>query len=354
MQNTDFSLHGYGYITEKIHEAVSNGSRTATVSGCWMIDREIRLPENFTLVLEDCHLRMADGCFSNMFVNEHHDTDVGRTTAGTDKNITLIGRGKAILDGGKYNGLSERTQLKDGLPPVWKNNLILFTNVDGFKIEGISCRNQRWWAMNFIHCSNGYIGGVDFCSSDIGIDENGNEYHGLKTDAYEQILVKNSDGIDIRRGCHDIIIENVSGFTEDDSVALTALDGALERAFAVEGLISDIYNITVKNVRTAALCTNVRLLNQSGLKLHDVLIDGVYDTAKESPHMDLGIYAVRIGDTYLYGSRHATEDETYNITVRNVRGGERYVIGLAGRIGKLTMENIEAFGGAELLRDERS
>ena len=29
----------------------------------------------------------------------------------------------------------------------------------------------------------------------------------------------NADGIDIRRGCRDIVIENITGFTEDDTVA---------------------------------------------------------------------------------------------------------------------------------------
>jgi polygalacturonase len=185
-----------------------------------------------------------------MFVNEHHDTEIGKTVDGTDSNISIIGRGEAILDGGKYNGLSEKTQLINGLPPIWKNNLLLFTNVDGFKVEGISCRNQRWWALNFIYCSNGYLGNIDFCACDIGVDENGQEYHGLKRSKYGQVLVKNADGIDLRQGCHDIVIENITGFTEDDTVALTGLNGRLEQAFSVDGLPSDICNVEIKNVRS--------------------------------------------------------------------------------------------------------
>ena len=153
---------GYEYITSKIQEAIENESRTAVISGNWEIDKEVRLPSNFTLVLNDCYLRLADGCYSNVFVNQNHDTDIGRTTDGTDTNINIIGRGMAILDGGKYNGLSEKTGGKNGLPPTWKNNFILFTNVKGFKVEGLACRNQRWWALNFVYCSNGYIGNIDF------------------------------------------------------------------------------------------------------------------------------------------------------------------------------------------------
>lgn len=354
MRTEEFTKGGSAYITSKIEEALKNESRTATVSGNWEIEEAVRLPSHFTLILEDAHLRMADGVYSNMFVNEHHETAVGRTVNGADRNISILGRGEAILDGGLYNGLSERNSSKDGLPPIWKNNLLLFTNVDGFCVRGISCRNQRWWALNFIYCRNGYLGNIDFCACDIAIDGNGVEYRGLKRGRYNEILIKNADGIDLRQGCHDILIENITGFTEDDSVALTALNGRLEQTFSVEGLPSDLCNVEIRNVRTSAFCTNVRLLNQGDVTLHDVTIDGVWDMSQDSPHMDKGIYAVRIGDTHLYGTRHATEDETYNITVKNVHGGGDYVLSLAGAMKNLVCYGIEAINGAKMLKDERT
>ena len=118
MTEKAFRVGGYDYITAKIEEAVCDGSRTAVISGCWEIDRAIRLPSHFTLILENCHLRQADGCFDNIFVNQHHDTEIGRTRTGTDRNISILGRGEAILDGGSYNGLSEKTQRQNGLPPI--------------------------------------------------------------------------------------------------------------------------------------------------------------------------------------------------------------------------------------------
>ena len=353
MPEQAFLPNGYEYITAQIEAAVADQTRTVTISGDWNIDEAIRLPSNFTLILDNCHLRMADGCYCNMLVNANHDTDLGRTVAGTDRNITILGRGRAILDGGTYNGLSEKTQRQNGLPPIWKNNLLLFTNVDGFKVSGLSCRNQRWWALNFVYCANGYVGNIDFCANDTAIDPDGNVYHGLRRDNYADVLVKNADGVDLRQGCHDIVIENLTGFTEDDSVALTALNGRLERHFAVEGLPSDICRVSIRNIRTAAFCTNVRLLNQGDIKLHDIEIDGVYDMSRESPYMDRGIFAVRVGDTRLYGTRHSTKDETYNIQIKNVVGGGWYVVSLAGEIDRLVMYGIEAVNGAKMLRDER-
>ena len=351
--NNFFDTGGTSHINSLISAAIADGSRTATVTGKWVIDEAVRLPSHFTLILDGCHLVMADGCYSNMFVNEHHDTDLGRTVAGRDHNINIIGRGEAILDGGKYNGLSERTQGKDGLPPIWKNNLVLFTNVEGFRISGICCRNQRWWALNFIYSSHGYLGNIDFCASDIAISPDGREYRGLRRKSYSDVLVKNADGIDLRCGCHHITIENITGFTEDDTVALTALYGGLEQYFAVEGMSSDICHVEIRSINSEAYCTNVRLLNQGGTKLHDILIDGVYDTSEGSEHMDRGLYAVRIGDTHMYGSRHATADETYNITVRNVRGRGEQVVSLAGEMTNLVMYGIESFDGAAMLLDKR-
>lgn len=352
--NMHFAKDGSAYIASKIEEAVNNESRTATISGNWEISEAIRLPSNFTLILENAHLRMADGVYSNMFVNEHHETEMGKTTASTDRNITILGRGEAILDGGTYNGLSEKTHSKNGLPHIRKNNLLLFTNVDGFRVSGISCRNQRWWALNFIYCANGYLGNIDFCADDTGIDENGNVYHGLIRGKYDEVMVKNADGIDLRQGCHHIVIENITGFCEDDSIALTALNGKLEQTFAVEGLSSDLCNVEIRNIRTAAYCSNVRLLSQGGIKLHDITIDGVYDMGHESPHLDRGAYAIHIGDTRLYGPRHSTAEETYNITVKNVCGSGLAVLALAGAMKNFVCYGIEAKNGAKMLKDDRT
>lgn len=104
----------------------------------------MRIPSDFTLILADCHLRMADGVYSNMFVNQNHDTELGGTLEGTDHNIAILGKGRAILDGGNYNGLSEKTHSKEGRPHVTKNCLVLFSNVDGVTVRNIACHNQRY------------------------------------------------------------------------------------------------------------------------------------------------------------------------------------------------------------------
>jgi len=355
--NKVFHPQGGARIQNRIDAAIADGSRCITVTGNHEIEQTILLPSDFTLILDNCHLRMADNTFCNMFRNTACSTPACRTKAGGNRDILIEGRGKAILDGGTYNGLGERNCSKNGRPHISVNNMLLFSNVDGFELKNLRIRNQRWWALNFIGCSHGKISDIDFCSNDIWVDDNNIQhrgYFGPEFD-YEKILVKNSDGIDLRSGCHDILIENITGFTEDDTVALTALSGVLEQMYGVEDADKDIYNVIIRNVHSAAQCSNVRLLNQGALKIYNVLIDGVMDASQHDPHMERGSIGVRIGDAdHLYGSRPSTCDETFNITVRNVYSRAHRVIHLGGAMKNVTLENINGFDNYDVLIDNKA
>ena len=84
MLTVGFKKGGADYIDAEIAKAIEDGCRTAKITGCWEIDRAVRLPSNITLILENCHLRMADGVFSNMFLNEHYGTEITITRCVTD------------------------------------------------------------------------------------------------------------------------------------------------------------------------------------------------------------------------------------------------------------------------------
>lgn len=328
---------GAEHIRQLINAAIAVGTRACTVTGDWEMEDTVLIPSNFTLRLRDCHLTMADGTFCNMFRNE---------SAGTgkcDRDIVIEGSGRVILDGGTYNGLSEKTSLKDGNPHISVNNILLFVNVENFRITGLHVRNQRWWALNFLFCRRGLLRDLDFCSDDTWIDAAGNSHRGLKKSNYAGVKIKNSDGIDLRAGCRDILIENITGFTEDDTIALTGLWGSMEKQYAVDGMSTDICNVTIRDVRSSAYCANIRLLNQSGIKLYNILIDGMIDTSLGSEHMDRGGTGVRLGDNHLYGTRHSTADETFNITIRNVYSRAEKVLRLAGAVTNLTLDNIRGF-----------
>ena len=102
----EFIKGGAEIIQKKIDAA--NG--TVTITGNYEIEKTIDIPSSFHLVLENCHLVMADGTFCNMFKN------AGFEDRSIDTNIIVEGRGNAILDGGNHNGLYERDSMKNGTP----------------------------------------------------------------------------------------------------------------------------------------------------------------------------------------------------------------------------------------------
>lgn len=339
-------------ISEKIRAAVAANQSIVEITGNYEIASPVILPSHITLILRDCYLRMKDGAVSQMFVNEHWNDP-----AVTDTDIHLVGVGRAVLDGGEYNGLSEKNALTEGRPEIYFNNILLFAGVRDFSVTGIAVRNQRWWALNFIGCSQGLLRDIDFDADATRIDPvTGERVRGLKRGDYASTYVKNADGIDLRAGCHDILIENVTGFTEDDTVALTALWNNMEKHFLGEDFPEDrrsIYNVTIRNIRSSAYCTIVRLLNQGGTKLYNILVDGVFDTSAEDDRLDTGLYAVRLGDRRSYGGRAATPEETRAIVIRNVFGRGQAVVQLSGSAGELSVENIHAFGDGTVPVDDR-
>ena len=147
-------------IQNAINKAVSCGCRKVVIphfnkrSGNfeWIIEKTVVLPDDIYLILDNCHLTLADGVFCNMFVNENCYTEKGKTVQGTNRGIVIEGNGKAILDGGNYNGYSELSYDRENGPAITNNCTLMFRNVDGFTISGLHFRNQRYWAMNFVFC----------------------------------------------------------------------------------------------------------------------------------------------------------------------------------------------------------
>ncbi len=78
-------------------------------------------------------------------------------------------------------------------------------------------------------------------------------------------------------------------------------------------------------------------------------MDGVFDASSRSPYMGRGWSAVLVGDGHLFGSRHATPDETANITIRNVYSRARTVVCLTGGMTNVTLDNINGFDGYRTL-----
>lgn len=338
----EYIKNGQEIINGKIRDAHASGKSVVRVSGNYEISSSVIVPSGTTLLLEDCRLRLADGVYSRVFTNEnafHEGVD--------DYDIHIKGTGVTVIDGGNYNGLGEKTQLRNGLPAVWENLMILFSRVHRFSIEGIRMITMRWYAMAIVACETGTIRDIDFDGDCRRIDpETGEFITGLVRELYPQTYVKNGDGIDICSGSHGILIENVSGFTEDDTVALGTLFNPGPTPLIRECKVRndfDVHDVIVRNIHSSCFCSPVRLLNQGGPKLYNILVDGIFDTSTNDSRLNHGDCGVMIGDFEPYGDRQPTGEETYNITVRNVYSRADTALRVYGGIGSFYYDNINGF-----------
>ncbi len=272
----------------------------------WVINKTIRLPSEMCIELDNCYMVMADDVVGGFFCSDNLFTERGTKLEERMYGINIHGKGVAVLDGGNPTALNEATQKELGVP-VRLNTPIFFINVEGFKVENISIINQRYWGMRFQFCSKGIIRDIFFS---------------VKQDR------RNQDGINLRNGCHDILIENIHGQTGDDMIALSAIDTDRKVGFnidypvVVEGHDWDIHDVTIRNISGAAVRHPlVALRNHNGAKLYNINIENIRDTdfIRPAANDNFERYAlVAVGNNYYAAIRHSILGETYNITIRNI------------------------------------
>jgi len=132
----------------------------------YIIDRCVYLPSDICVLLDGCHLRLADGVRENIFRNSGFLDENNHDLAHEQHNIRLIGRGGALLDGGKPNGMTEqlRRDHPDLYPLMEVNILVALVNVRNFEIRGLSVRDSRYWAFNFTYCRWGLLSDLHFAN----------------------------------------------------------------------------------------------------------------------------------------------------------------------------------------------
>ncbi|HPW75058.1 MAG TPA: hypothetical protein P5125_02265 [Kiritimatiellia bacterium] len=348
-------------IAKMITEAQAAGRREVVIpyrndaanDDKWIIEETVLIPSGMKVILDGARLVQADGVCCNLFANEHAWTDDRCTAKAEDRDIAIEGRNGATLDGGNWNGLGERSK-----PPelagkrLVHNCFVYFHNVKGFKVSGLKCRHQRYWATCFSFCEQGVIRDLRFEADISWVSEDGRDHRPNRLPGkYVNLWVKNGDGVNLRKGCHDIVVENITGWTEDDVVALTNLCGE-EMKDIVEGKSTDIHHITVRNIRAGTWLwfNQVRLLCCDGAKVHDVVIDGVHDEYDPSwMNWQRNASAVQINDSAeeYYRKRNCAMGEMRDIVIRNVTSGAGFPIRLFCPMQNVTIENLHLLPGAK-------
>ncbi len=294
----------------------------------WNIDTCILLPSNMTILLKDCHLRLVDGVISNVFRNRNAWTPLGNTLEGEQHHIRIIGQGHALIDGGKPNGLCEQLHrdFPKEYPHMCVNLLIFLHNVRHFEVKGIQFIDSRWWATCFMFCRWGHISELDF------------RMYGT---------LENQDGVDLRIGCEYITIENITGITGDDTVALTGLpnEDGFEDQLHVEGKELHIHDVTIRNIISASHgCGIVRLLCEEGVKEYNITIDGIIDTGEAICGTSV---IVGTGDTHFADPPHQMSDFR-NILIRDVTTCGQRAISLCETMQDMIVENLSTYGPNEV------
>lgn len=342
-------------ISQAIACAVETGCRTLRIpkynertdSFVWVLDDAIRLPSNFTLLLDNCHLRLGDDTFCNIICNENCHRNCGE-----QENIHIRGLGRVILDGGKYNGYSEHSSY---LPkPLYHNCSIMLHNVNGFSVENLHICNHRYWGLTFMFCSEGTIRNIDFKADLSTADDNGGNIPGQLPLDYEHVYLQNSDGIDLRLGCKNILIENISGFTVDDTVALTALvlRSDQQKDYLVKDKPMTIHDVVIKNIRSYTFCWTgqVRLLAKDGCQIYNITVDTVINTLNEDS-VYRGGCSVMIGDTGYVRVRDTEMGDIYNVSVSNIHSRAVRAVRLTGPMSFIDIEKIYAYSGVNTVVD---
>jgi len=269
----------------------------------WEFDAPVLLHSGITVVLDNCYLRMKDDVYANFFRTANIYTENGLDTTAEYREIHIQGIGTAVLEGGRANDLSELTQYKDGHPAAKYNTPILFFNVRYFSVENLLIRDQRYWGLCFQYCKCGTVRNIRF-------DTSGDR--------------RNQDGVNLRNGCSDILIENLYGQTCDDMVALSAIDTPRTDKYnvAVSEWDNDIHHVTIRNISGWALDHPlIALRNHNGARLYAITIDNIRDTAavRDCPKASWKKYAmIRIGNNAYFHTRPSVLGETRDITVSNL------------------------------------
>lgn len=347
----------------------------------WVIDRAILIPENTTIVLQNVKIKLSDKCRDNFFRSAN--CGMGIEFPEKTQNIHIRGEGLCVLEGADHpraTGDSSKLlhapcphfpedicKVADWIPEErrtpekisfwdvhnhsygtdagnpnesqygdWRGIGVLFANAENFSISGLKIVKSHGWGISLEACANGRIEKIEFDATMY------KEIDGMAMN------MENQDGIDIRNGCHHIVISDITGQTGDDVIALTAIanpdykpGGSLRNTHVMHNdwtkREKDIHDIIIRNVIARSyLCFTVRLLPALS-KIYNVVIDGVIDTS-DHPNPDGRGSTLLLGDGGGYGEN--LQDSMKNIIVSNVVCNSSHAVLVAGYLTDSVITNV--------------
>ncbi|WP_029902561.1 hypothetical protein [Prevotella sp. 10(H)] len=281
-------------VSEKINNALDflkeckGGTILFKDSPVYLISEAITLPSNTTMIVDGCKIKLADQIFDNiirsgnMVIDEKNPNSYVKQLLPAE-NIKVKGMNGAIIEGAEnfYEGVNPKTGVREkwlGDYWGWRNFTILFSYVDGFEISGLKVQKTHSWGIVLTNgCKNGHVNNLDLHTT-----------------------VKNGDGVSIIQGGSDIVIENITGETSDDTIILAAFDESrwsnnkyvfplLPVRYSDYSFGSDIYDITCRNIETSGI-HHVMILLPSQPKIYNIYCSNISDGPKGGKRKVVRIY----------------------------------------------------------------
>lgn len=344
----------------------------------WLIDRAILLPENTTVVLQNCKIKLSDKARDNFFRSAN--CGLGIEFPEKLQNIHIRGEGLCILEGAdrpRATGDSSKLlhapcphlpediiKIADWIPEErksldkigfwdihnhsygtdagkenesqygdWRGIGVLLANVENFSVSGLKIVRSHGWGISLEACSYGRVEKIEFDST------MHKEIDGIPMN------MENQDGIDLRNGCHHIVVSDITGRTGDDVIALTAIanpnykpGGSLKTTHVMHNDWSkrekDIHDIIIRNVVAHSyLCFVVRLL-PALTRIYNIVIDGVIDDAAKTDAAG----TLLLGDMGGYGENKP--DSMCNVTVSNIVCNSKRAVIVEGFLTDSVISNV--------------
>ncbi|MFL7852875.1 hypothetical protein AAD046_09380 [Providencia rettgeri] len=279
----------------------------------WLLSSALLLDSHITIYLNKSTLKLANGIFDNIIRSSGIEIDPANPNAkalnvSEVQDIKILGSGKdnAFIEGPNVP-YSAPHPIKGGAAVQWVGDWygwrtvgILLANCKNYEIAHLTMRKTTCWAI----------------SQERGCEDM--HLHDLHFDT----TVKNGDGIDFRMGCKNGVVERISGNTNDDLIALSALLNFVPNypqgnyiwplqvtADNPSPLGNDIENIRISDVTGVSRENLVRILLSGGAKVKGISISNVSDTA------EVGKQLVIVSTGY---GMPSGEDDLSGITVNNV------------------------------------
>lgn len=250
-------------IAKAIHDAQGSTGRVVIPpydvvlgSKTWLIDRAILLPSNIELVLENCTIKLSDQCRDNFIRSAN--VGLGITDIQPLQHIRIRGLGNAVLEGadnprstgdhnktlatdpnGNYSQSygSDAGKAGENQKGGWRNHGIILSHVDHFAISGIMLKDYHAHGIVLERVQHGKIADIVFDVRQ-AVNVGGQD---------KQIL--NQDGLGVRFGCKNIIIDRCSGRSGDDFINIGLTDTQVPAGEENVNVVSgSIYRGEVDNI----------------------------------------------------------------------------------------------------------